>query len=67
MWLLFVCFFERLGDEYFSWWYVQHMLPYGTDTVIVILVLLLLQVLVLLVLVVVVVTSISLYALIWYF
>ena len=27
MWLLF---FERLGDEYFSWWYVQPMLPYGT-------------------------------------
>ena len=27
MWLLFA-FFERLGDEYFSWWYVQHMLPY---------------------------------------
>ena len=23
-------FFERLGDEYFSWWYVQHMLPCGT-------------------------------------
>ena len=21
---------KRLGDEYFSWWYVQHMLPYGT-------------------------------------
>ena len=20
--------FEQLGDEYFSWWYVQHMLPY---------------------------------------
>ena len=25
-----VFFFERLGDEYFSWWYVQHMLPYDT-------------------------------------
>ena len=26
------CFFEWLGigDEYFSWWYVQLMLPYGT-------------------------------------
>ena len=23
-------FFERLGDEYFSWWYVQSMLPYVT-------------------------------------
>ena len=23
---------ERLGDEYFSWWYVQHMLPYGTGS-----------------------------------
>ena len=23
-------FFERLGDEYFTWWSVQHMLPYGT-------------------------------------
>ena len=22
--------FQRLGDEYFSWWSVQHMLPYGT-------------------------------------
>ena len=27
---LVFCLFERLGDEYFSWWYVQHMLPYGT-------------------------------------
>ena len=26
-----VClFFERLGDEYFSWWYGQHMLPSDT-------------------------------------
>ena len=25
--LVFVCLFERLGDEYFSWWYVQQMLP----------------------------------------
>ena len=23
-----VGFFEWLGDEYFSWWYVQHILPY---------------------------------------
>ena len=30
--LLFL--FERLGDEYFSWWYVQHMLPYGTGIVV---------------------------------
>ena len=22
--------FERLGDDYFSWWYVQDMLPHGT-------------------------------------
>ena len=22
--------FERSGDKYFSWWCVQHMLPYGT-------------------------------------
>ena len=28
MWLL--VFFERLGDEYVSWWYLQHMLPYGS-------------------------------------
>ena len=28
VWLLF-CFFERLGDKYFSWRYVQYMLPYG--------------------------------------
>ena len=31
---VFVCLFdfdfERLGDEYFSWWYVQHLLPYDT-------------------------------------
>ena len=29
-----LCFFEQLllADEYFSWWYVQHMLPYGTGT-----------------------------------
>ena len=27
---LVFCFFERLGDKYFSCWYVQHMLPYGT-------------------------------------
>ena len=26
--LVFVFLFELLGDEYFSWWYVQHMLPY---------------------------------------
>ena len=31
VWLLFfVVVFERFGDEYFSWWYVQHMLPYCT-------------------------------------
>ena len=32
MWLLicFLGFFERLGDEYFSRWYVQHILLYGT-------------------------------------
>ena len=33
MWLLFfsvVVFLERFGDEYFSWWHVQHMLPYDT-------------------------------------
>ena len=24
------CVFERLGDEYFTWCNVQHMLPYGT-------------------------------------
>ena len=23
--------FEQLIDEYLSWWYVQPMLPYGTD------------------------------------
>ena len=27
---LVFCFFERLGDEYFSWWSVQHMLLNGT-------------------------------------
>ena len=27
VWLL--GFFEWLGDEYFIWWYVQHLLPYG--------------------------------------
>ena len=25
VWLLFGVF-ERLGDEYFSWWYMQHMI-----------------------------------------
>ena len=25
------CLFEWFGDEFFSWWYVQHMLPHGTD------------------------------------
>ena len=30
-WLL--VFFERLGDEYFSWWYVQPMLLYGTGII----------------------------------
>ena len=25
-----LCFFERLGDEYVSWWSMQHMVPYGT-------------------------------------
>ena len=30
MWLLLFVFFERLRDEYFSWWYVQLMLSYGT-------------------------------------
>ena len=29
VWLLF-CFCVQLADEYCSWWYVQHMLPYGT-------------------------------------
>ena len=28
---LVLVFFERLGDEYFSWWYEQRMLPYGTS------------------------------------
>ena len=28
--LVFVVVFERLGDEYFSWRSVQHILPYGT-------------------------------------
>ena len=29
VWLLLLwCFSERLGNEYFSWSYVQHMLPY---------------------------------------
>ena len=31
--LLVGFFFERLGDEYSSWWYVQHMLPYGTGII----------------------------------
>ena len=30
LWLLSFFPFEQLGDEYFRWWYVQHMLPYGT-------------------------------------
>ena len=30
---LMVVLFERLGDEYFSWWYVQHMLPYDTGII----------------------------------
>ena len=25
----FFVLFERLGDEYFSWWYVQHMHLYS--------------------------------------
>ena len=29
MTLVFVVF-EWFGDEYFSWWYVQYMLLYGT-------------------------------------
>ena len=33
VWLLSFFLFERFGDEYFSWWYVQHMLPYGTGIV----------------------------------
>ena len=29
-----VCLFsERLGEEYFSWWYVQQMLHYGTGII----------------------------------
>ena len=28
--LVFWILFERLGDEYISWRYVQHMRPYGT-------------------------------------
>ena len=30
VWLVFFFFLEQWGDEYFSWWYVQHMLTYGT-------------------------------------
>ena len=27
---LVFCFFDWFGDEYFSWWYVHHVLTYGT-------------------------------------
>ena len=30
---VFDCFLERLGYEYFSWWYMQHMLPYGAGII----------------------------------
>ena len=38
MWLLVFVVVEWLGDEYFSWWFVQYMLPYGTGSGIVFLI-----------------------------